>query len=88
MVVAVVPVALAVSNYSLLTSCTEHLFIIDLFYPLPLPNGMTLVLRYVISNPLVLLKKLYFPFTMCLLITLLMILLLIDLMQFSILVYI
>ena len=62
--------------------------IIDLFYPVPLPNGMTLVLRYIVSNPLVLLKKLYFPFTMCLLIMLLMILLLIDLMQFSILVYI
>ena len=59
------------------------IIVIDLFNPLPLPNGMTLVLRYVVSNPLVLLKKLYFPFTMCLLITLLMILLLIDLMQFS-----
>ena len=59
------------------------IIVIDLFNPLPLPNGMTLVLRYVVSNPLVLLKKLYFPFTMCLLITPLMILLLIDLMQFS-----
>ena len=61
----------------------------DLFYPLLLPNGMTLVLTYVVSNPLVLLKKLYFPFTMSLVLTLLMVLLLIDLMQFfSTLVYI
>ena len=49
---------------------------------------MTLVLTYIVSNPLVLLKQLYFPFTMCLVITLLMILLLIDLMQFSTLVYV
>ena len=49
---------------------------------------MTLVLTYVASNPLVLLKTLYFHFTMYLVITLLMILLLIDLMQFSILVYV
>ena len=63
--------------------------VMDLFYPLLLPNGMTLVLTYVVSNPLVLLKKLYFPFTMCLVLTLLMVLLLIDLMQFfSTLVYI
>ena len=48
---------------------------------------MTLALTYVVSNPLVLLKKLFiFLFTMCLVIT--PILLLTDLMQFSTLVYV
>ena len=60
----------------------------DLSSPLLLPCGLTLVLTYVVSNPLVLLLKRYFPFTMCLVITLLMILLLIDLMQFSTLVHV
>ena len=59
------------SNYSLLVSRTEYCN--RPFYPLLLPNGMTLVLTCC-----------YFPFTMCLV----MILLLIDLMQFSTLVYI
>ena len=36
------------------------------FSPVLLPCGMTLVLTYVVSNPLVLLNKLYLPFTMCL----------------------
>ena len=30
-----------------------------------LPCGMTLFLTYIVSNLLVLLKKLYFPFSMC-----------------------
>ena len=71
------------SNYSLLASCTERFKIH--FFPQLLPCGMTLVLT---SNPSALLKKVYFPFTMYLVITLLMILLLIDLMQFSTLVYV
>ena len=48
---------------------------------------MTLIWTYVVLNPLVLLKRSYFPFTMWLVIMLLMILLLTDLMQFSTLVY-
>ena len=50
-------------------------------------DEMTLIWTYVVLNPLVLLKRSYFPFTMWLVIMLLMILLLTDLMQFSTLVY-
>ena len=45
------------SNYSLLADCTEHCK--RSFFPQLLPCGMTLVLTYVVSNPLVLFKKLY-----------------------------
>lgn len=78
------------TNYSLRTASNYSVFCKphwDLFSLIP--TGMISVLTYIVSNLLVLLTKLYFPFTMYLVITLLMnILLLIDLMQFSTLVYV
>ena len=73
------------SDYSIFASRTDR-FKRSFFLQL-LVCGTTSVMIYVVLIPLVLLRKLYSPLTMYLVTTLLLILLLIDLMQFSTLVY-
>ena len=73
------------SNYSIFASRTDRFK--RFFFPQLLVCGTTSVMIYVVLIPLVLLRKLYSPLTMYLVTTLLLILLLIDLMQFSTLVY-
>ena len=72
-------------NYSIFASRTDRYK--RSFFPQLLGCGTTSVMIYVVLIPLVLLRKLYSPLIMYLFTTLLLILLLIDLMQFSTLVY-